>query len=123
MKMNQSASPRHASSQVAAISIDVNGRNLGTPLQIDHDLNEPHPSDSSARKLLHIRVRLSASALADTGTADDLIGPAGMSLLTEPIAASRLSQRLFPLENTDEAAHHLDRHSGPRLFLPRRRGE
>jgi uncharacterized protein YcfJ len=38
--------------------------------------------------MLHIRVRLSASALADTGTADDLIGPAGTSLLTEPIAAT-----------------------------------
>jgi hypothetical protein len=65
----------------------VNGRNFGSPLQIDHDLNEPHPSDSPMRKLLHIRVRLSASALADAGTVD-LIWPAGMSLLTEPIAAT-----------------------------------
>jgi hypothetical protein len=75
--------------QVAAISIDVNGRNFDSPLQIDHDLNEPHPSAASARKLYcTFGVRLSALAQADSGTANDLIGPAGMSLLKEPIAAT-----------------------------------
>jgi hypothetical protein len=75
--------------QVAAISIDVNGRNFGSPLLIGHDLSEPLTIRLfCAETILHIRVRLSASALMDAGTADDLIWHAGTSHLTEPIAAT-----------------------------------
>jgi hypothetical protein len=58
--------------QVAAISIEVNGRNFGSPcLSITTSMSPIRLF--RAEIILHIRTRLSASAPTDAGTADDLI--------------------------------------------------